>query len=930
MALAPAPDDPGAELKPIQLDPYIVEAKAERSWRARESDGYARQEAVGNLDLMRTADDALPFTILEREQVFRSGAVTLDEFLRRELLDAVAGSSSGQKVSASSFSSLTADSTTLQLRGFGADETVILINGRRLPESVTSGANSQPQAANVNFIPLSLVERVEILPVSASALYSGNPVGGVVNIVLRRDVELTEVTASTTNALSGFDAPQSMASFLHAKTLLGGALRLRLSATFTDVMPPSESELGYIQAQLRAQPDTARMYRATPNVRSANGAPLSGPGSSSRTSVAPGADGTGGRGAFANRAGQASRELFDAPGGAAFSPNSVDFPYGQRQHSTSYYASAAYDVNSWLQVGVDAMLSRTEINRGLDVFPADLKMARNLPANPFGEPLIVSLNEIAPLLGDQYSRAQRELSSVVLGVLVRLPAEWSVSLDSQRARNRTRYRGLTGVDPNRWQSLVDQSLYNPLRDTQRYGPPGEFYDQALIYAGGRGRTVAVGDYGTWDSALRVTNRSLWFPTGSAAINLGGDFRLTELDPYTDEQRFGDGVYAAVPVRWRGRTLQRLSGFGELQAPLLPARWLPRAVRGLDFDLAARYTIADTTQETNLAPTGGLKIGFRGGWALRGSIATTNRLPTPFMSQKARDAGLRTSSVGAAQYVPIYDPLRGERYGIRASDAVNPNLRPESAMTRTVGVIYERGGVHRVRAATDFVDTQKSGELIYLDAQNVLNLEPLFPERVVRAPLEADDTHTAGYVTQVLRGNFNLAWRHSQNVNASFDYAWTACRGGTLDLYWRWVALRRYDRQLLPHSRTIDALHEPDSASPELLPNRMNFGGGWPNRSYGFRLDGRFFDARTLPSTEWRSQGASEIEPYYQFDASVQKELAGWWPWRSLRTSLQAQLRVNNVFGAEPPRYANDPSGAGVQSYSDWRGPTYSLSLRASF
>lgn len=145
MALAPAPDDPGAELKPIQLDPYIVEAKAERSWRARESDGYARQEAVGNLDLMRTADDALPFTILEREQVFRSGAVTLDEFLRRELLDAVAGSSSGQKVSASSFSSLTADSTTLQLRGFGADETVILINGRRLPESVTSGANSQPQ-----------------------------------------------------------------------------------------------------------------------------------------------------------------------------------------------------------------------------------------------------------------------------------------------------------------------------------------------------------------------------------------------------------------------------------------------------------------------------------------------------------------------------------------------------------------------------------------------------------------------------------------------------------------------------------------------------------------------------------------------------------------------------------------------------------------
>jgi hypothetical protein len=42
------------------------------------------------------------------------------------------------------------------------------------------------------------------------------------------------------------------------------------------------------------------------------------------------------------------------------------------------------------------------------------------------------------------------------------------------------------------------------------------------------------------------------------------------------------------------------------------------------------------------------------------------------------------------------------------------------------------------------------------------------------------------------------------------------------------------------------------------------------------------------------------------------------------------VRINNLFGAHLPKYANDPSGAGVQPYGDWRGRTYSLSLTATF
>ena len=47
-------------------------------------------------------------------------------------------------------------------------------------------------------------------------------------------------------------------------------------------------------------------------------------------------------------------------------------------------------------------------------------------------------------------------------------------------------------------------------------------------------------------------------------------------------------------------------------------------------------------------------------------------------------------------------------------------------------------------------------------------------------------------------------------------------------------------------------------------------------------------------------------------------------------NLFAAFMLVLVLGASFPKYVNDPSGAGVQSYGDWRGRTYSLTLTATF
>ncbi len=901
------------------LEPYLVKDRDDRLLIG-EGVGAAPRRAAGNLDLPRTEDNALPFTIFTREQIARSGVVQLNEFFQRELLDG--DSNTPPPEQNGSGQSFVAGSSNLSLRGYGANETVVLVNGRRLPETITD-STGQLGPPDVNLIPLSLVQQVEVLPVSASALYSGNAVGGVINIVLRPEADGTEVRTTYTNALAGYDAPQSSVSLQHSRTLLGGKLRLRLNATITQTTPAVESELGYQRARLATTP-LGLLPRATPNVESASLASLFGANTPSFTSVAPGADGLGGLAAFNSRPGVRSTGPFDSPGGLAASFNSLDYPYGREQRRVSYYGSAVYDVLPWLQLGLDAGYSHNVVHRGYDVFPGNLTLAATSPLNPFRQEVNVTLNEIAPQLGQNYNEARLDSYSVVAGALLKLPNDWRVSADLQYARNLTRYRGLFRADADRWQQLVDDGRYQPLRDTQVHGPPAEFYDRVLAYYGGPGRFVTLGDYDTIEGAVRIANESIALPTGLGAVNFGTDYRSSHLAPYTQEYRFADGTPANEVIRWSGRTLERISVFGELQAPLVPAPYLPRAVKNIEADLAARYIISTQSNETNLAPTLGLKLDLQGGFSLRGSYTTSNRFPTPLMSRLLAEGSGGGSGVDTAL---LFDPLRNEHYAAESKVVINPTIRAEAAATQTAGVIWQRGKIHRFRASLDFSDTSKTNEIIALAPQDVLNLESLFPDRIIRASSAPTGPPR---VTTVLIGTINAAKRHSQNWNAAFDYAWNGWLGGTLELRGRWVWFQRYDRQLFSASPVVDELGAPDGTAPGLLRHRLSFGTAWSNKSYGFGVDGHYLSSRILPQVEWPGQGSDRIKPYWQFDAYAQTDLTRWLPRRSENFRLNAQLRVNNLSGFAFPKYANDASGSGVQPYGDWRGRTFSFSLTASF
>ena len=86
----------------------------------------------------------------------------------------------------------------VSLRGMGSQNTLVLLNGQRLPTDAVTGA------VDLNLIPMAAVERMEILKDGASATYGSDALGGVVNIITRKDFTGSQVSlAQTTPQLRG-------------------------------------------------------------------------------------------------------------------------------------------------------------------------------------------------------------------------------------------------------------------------------------------------------------------------------------------------------------------------------------------------------------------------------------------------------------------------------------------------------------------------------------------------------------------------------------------------------------------------------------------------------------------------------------------------------------------------------------------------------
>ena len=126
-------------------------------------------------------------------------------------VSSISGSDSPFESSATSFGE-----SILQLRGLGAERTLVLVNGRRHVSGVEGS-----QAVDVGTIPPALIERVEVLTGGASAVYGADAVTGVVNFILKKDFEGIDLDVQTGTSSEG-DGERTLFSGLFGKNFADG------------------------------------------------------------------------------------------------------------------------------------------------------------------------------------------------------------------------------------------------------------------------------------------------------------------------------------------------------------------------------------------------------------------------------------------------------------------------------------------------------------------------------------------------------------------------------------------------------------------------------------------------------------------------------------------------------------------------------------
>ncbi|HRQ65764.1 MAG TPA: TonB-dependent receptor [Xanthomonadaceae bacterium] len=158
-------------------------ATSNTAFAQEEASELDRIEVTGSRIKRADIEGPLPVTVITREDIERAGDLNIADVLRYSTFN-----SAGSFVEQSGFAGGDQGTARVDLRGLGSQRTLILIDGRRIAGSPTPGSGGS-SAQNLNAIPLAAIERVEILRDGASAVYGADAIGGVVNIITRKDYQ---------------------------------------------------------------------------------------------------------------------------------------------------------------------------------------------------------------------------------------------------------------------------------------------------------------------------------------------------------------------------------------------------------------------------------------------------------------------------------------------------------------------------------------------------------------------------------------------------------------------------------------------------------------------------------------------------------------------------------------------------------------------
>ena len=533
----------------------------------------------------------------------------------------------------------------LDLRGLGVGATLVLIDGQRQPLSGLNG-----NFVDVSTIPWSAVQRIEVLPDGASALYGSDAVAGVVNIIMRNDFDGADTQVRYGTAIGG-RREMMVSQLLGTRWSNGHAM---LAYEYSDASPLAAAERPYA-----ANADKTPYGGGNYNSYYANPGNFLDPATQQP--------------AYGIPAGQNGHAL--SPTALSSSIN-LENQFAQYQifpdvRAHKLYAALAQNVNARLQLFLNGRFAERDALR--DYFP-DQQVLAVPPSNPFyvnpfaGVPYALLAYGFSRDYGPQIFSAGSEVYAGTAGAKLQFGGTWQATLSESYGRQSLLSDEYNIADPAALSvALADP---NPATAFDPFGA-GSNTNPATLQA--VARNYPLHSVSSIESTRLVADGSLFsMPGGDAMIAVGAERREESLahdvaDPLNPAER-------AIPQSY---DRHETSVFSQLALPLMGDPTNPRAAPRMELIAAGRYEHYSDFGGT-FNPTVRLE------WIPAESLKLRASWGRSFRAPKLDD--LYDTSNDAAGSVVLPDPRSATgRSLVLVEQGSNPALQQETAKTWTVGI-----------------------------------------------------------------------------------------------------------------------------------------------------------------------------------------------------------------------------------------------------
>jgi iron complex outermembrane receptor protein len=780
----------------------------------------------------------------------------------------------------------------VNLRGLGARATLVLINGRRVAPSGTEG-----EFVDIENIPLSAVERIDILPDSASAIYGADAVGGVVNFVLRDKFDGAETILRGGSGIRG-DLQEYLVSQTLGKTWDGGHGLIAFEYYDRGALPAADR--AYATSDL--QPFGGGDY----NTILTNPGNIIDPLTRQTWAIPSGQNGTHLTAAELTAGTQNLQSLFR------------DREIIPKQERWTLYGSGRQEFGERFSLFTDFLLGHRRASEEFGGLGAEFVVPNTNPfyVNPSGTaaPVVAAYN-FADDLGPLTEHAGIDTLNATVGLDFDAGAAWSVSTYASYVREKQNQLESGEINPNALAlALADP---NPLTAFNPFGDGSNTNAATLATLGT--------DYSLWlDSQVKTVDLTADGPVGKIA---GVPLKLAVGSAWREE------IYSTTVITpgiggsaGNDHNADRniVSAFAQLVAPVVSQQDAIAGINTLVFSAAGRYENytsygGSTTPKYSMVWSPLRGISFRGTWSrsvrppsLVDLDASHNGAAILAVPDAAVPGGMTTALFWSGGNANV-GPERAQSW------TAGLDLTPDIAPGLTVGLTYFRTRFKDRIQATPYspsILTDPAYSTVVTQNPSAARISYVCNHGVYTQGTVAQCASTpVGMLVDLRVRNLGALLTDGIDFNTNYQVPTPL---GQLKFGLNGTYLRDFSEAQTPDQPLTSLLNTQN----EPINLRLRASTGWGYHEWSTLLAANFTnsyrDTASIPQRRVDSWTTIDLQLRYDFSDDASSWLRG----------MSVELNARNLFNVDPPFLNNQVTYIGYdQENADPYGRLLSLQLR---